>query len=539
MNNMEEIQPYSSSEEIEALKSQVKLLSDKLCEVVNRLGNLEYGAETSFNSLSDKHLAESIKTDGSTFVTKHFDSVQQTDPKKGNEEHHVVSTAYCSRFTKLSKECEKSLLNDITIRPEDGYLLVESVSDSALPHKVLNVGDSIIAVNGVPVSTEEEFHDQVKSSEQVSLEIVPSALKCMPFSDKETYLKCLFDYNPSSDSRLDQKAVGLQFKIGDILQVSCKEDQDWWQARKVDEWSSSGLIPSISLQKSTHDCKSGVCENGLQESKSFESYGILQSKLLNGITLFHRKTPRESCKTKCLKSLQIYEELVKLCPYGRRTLVLIAARGVGRRTIKSHLLRHDPENFATVIPYTSRKQKATEREGREYHFVSYHYMKEEMENEKFLECGELNGKLYGTKLDSIKEVIKKGQVCVLDCGPQAINVIRNREFMPYIVFIDTPPYEEFKHIYNIHRDSLRPRTDEELKQICLESQAIKNIYGHLFDLTLVNRNTEITFRRYLEEWRRRRYEAVLLTECLSGYPWFLIQEFWARGTLKGRSSVAV
>ncbi|KRZ57646.1 MAGUK p55 subfamily member 2, partial [Trichinella nativa] len=296
-----------------------------------------------------------------------------------------------------------------------------------------------------------------------------------------------------------------------------------FKARKVDEWSSSGLIPSISLQKSTHDCKSGVCENGLQESKSFESYGILQSKLLNGITLFHRKTPR-------LKSLQIYEELVKLCPYGRRTLVLIAARGVGRRTIKSHLLRHDPENFAT---------KATEREGREYHFVSYHYMKEEMENEKFLECGELNGKLYGTKLDSIKEVIKKGQVCVLDCGPQAINVIRNREFMPYIVFIDTPPYEEFKHIYNIHRDSLRPRTDEELKQICLESQAIKNIYGHLFDLTLVNRNTEITFRRYLEEWRRRRYEAVLLTECLSGYPWFLIQEFWARGTLKGRSSVAV
>ncbi|XP_003373411.1 MAGUK p55 subfamily member 2 [Trichinella spiralis] len=489
---MEEIQPYSSSEEIEALKSQVKLLSDKLCEVVNRLGNLEYGAETSFNSLSDKHLAESIKT--VIYVAFHKEKILTFT---------CVSTAYCSRFTKLSKECEKSLLNDITIRPEDGYLLVESVSDSALPHKVLNVGDSIIAVNGVPVSTEEEFHDQVKSSEQVSLEIVPSALKCMPFSDKETYLKCLFDYNPSSDNRLDQKAVGLQFKIGDIL-----------QARKVDEWSSSGLIPSISLQKSTHDCKSGVCENGLQESKSFESYGILQSKRKY---LFHKsvvaekinklnigKTPRESCKTKCLKSLQIYEELVKLCPYGRRTLVLIAARGVGRRTIKSHLLRHDPENFATVIPYTSRKQKATEREGREYHFVSYHYMKEEMENEKFLECGELNGKLYGTKLDSIKEVIKKGQVCVLDCGPQAINVIRNREFMPYIVFIDTPPYEEFKHIYNIHRDSLRPRTDEELKQICLESQAIKNIYGHLFDLTLVNRNTEITFRRLLDAFESLR-----------------------------------
>ncbi|KRY22826.1 hypothetical protein T12_13123 [Trichinella patagoniensis] len=47
------------------------------------------------------------------------------------------------------------------------------------------------------------------------------------------------------------------------------------------------------------------------------------------------------------------------------------------------------------------------------------------------------------------------------------------------------------------------------------------------------------FYLYLEEWRRRRYEAVLLTECLSGYPWFLIQEFWARGTLKRQSSVAV
>ncbi|PIO56366.1 hypothetical protein TELCIR_22235, partial [Teladorsagia circumcincta] len=44
------------------------------------------------------------------------------------------------------------------------------------------------------------------------------------------------------------------------------------------------------------------------------------------------------------------EKVAMLCPFGRRVLVLLGAVGVGRRTLKSMLLRAAPQYFATVVP---------------------------------------------------------------------------------------------------------------------------------------------------------------------------------------------
>lgn len=37
----------------------------------------------------------------------------------------------------------------------------------------------------------------------------------------QCYMRALFDYNPSEDTLLPCKEIGLEFKKGDILQVSC------------------------------------------------------------------------------------------------------------------------------------------------------------------------------------------------------------------------------------------------------------------------------------------------------------------------------
>ena len=37
-------------------------------------------------------------------------------------------------------------------------------------------------------------------------------------------------------------------------------------------------------------------------------------------------------------------------PFQRKTLVLIGAQGVGRRTLKQRLIKADPSRFAGVIP---------------------------------------------------------------------------------------------------------------------------------------------------------------------------------------------
>lgn len=44
-------------------------------------------------------------------------------------------------------------------------------------------------------------------------------------------------------------------------------------------------------------------------------------------------------------------------------------------------------------------------------------MEHDIREHKFLEYGEHGGNLYGTNLDSIRDVINQGKMCVLDCSP--------------------------------------------------------------------------------------------------------------------------
>ena len=44
-------------------------------------------------------------------------------------------------------------------------------------------------------------------------------------------------------------------------------------------------------------------------------------------------------------------------------------------------------------------------------------MEKQIKDHKFLEYGENNGNLYGTSLDSVRDVIADGKMCVLDCSP--------------------------------------------------------------------------------------------------------------------------
>jgi len=51
--------------------------------------------------------------------------------------------------------------------------------------------------------------------------------------------------------------------------------------------------------------------------------------------------------------LLIYEEVARMPPFQRKTLVLLGAKNVGRRTLKERLTKADPTRFAGVVPCTS------------------------------------------------------------------------------------------------------------------------------------------------------------------------------------------
>lgn len=48
--------------------------------------------------------------------------------------------------------------------------------------------------------------------------------------------------------------------------------------------------------------------------------------------------------------IAIYEEVTRMPPFQRKTLILVGASGVGRRSLKQKLLKDDPRRFGAVMP---------------------------------------------------------------------------------------------------------------------------------------------------------------------------------------------
>lgn len=71
---------------------------------------------------------------------------------------------------------------------------------------------------------------------------------------------------------------------------------------------------------------------------------------------------------------------------------------------------------------TSRRKEPDEVNGKEYHFITRNHFKEFVSCGKFVEHGEYDGHYYGTSLDSIKEVIDSGKVCVVNLHCQVNNM---------------------------------------------------------------------------------------------------------------------
>lgn len=66
---------------------------------------------------------------------------------------------------------------------------------------------------------------------------------------------------------------------------------------------------------------------------------------------------------------------------------------------------------------TSRAPRNKEVDGQGYYFTDRETMERDILENKYVEYGEFNGNLYGTRVDSCWDVVKQGKMCVLDVSP--------------------------------------------------------------------------------------------------------------------------
>ncbi|XP_075068343.1 protein PALS2 isoform X2 [Mixophyes fleayi] len=475
--------------------NNVELLHEIL-EDISPLVHEDKNVEELVGILKEPHF-QSLLEAHDIVASKCYDS-PPSSPEINSVGHNQIAPVDAIRMVGIHKRAGEPL--GVTFKVENNNLVIARILHGGMIDRqgLLHVGDIIKEVNGHEVGNNpKELQELLKSiSGSVTLKILPSYKDTI--TPQQVYVKCHFDYNPFNDNLIPCKEAGLKFSKGEILHIVNREDPNWWQASHVKEGGSAGLIPSQFLEEKR---KAFVRRDWDGAGQFCGTIASKKKKKMMYLTTRNAEFDRHE--------IQIYEEVARMPPFQRKTLVLIGAQGVGRRSLKNRLIVINPTQFGTTVPFTSRKPREDEKDGHAYRFVSRSEMEADVKSGRYLEHGEYEGNLYGTKIDSIHEVVISGRTCILDVNPQALKVLRTSEFMPYVVFIAAPELETLRAMHKAVVDAgitTKLLTDTDLKKTVDESARVMRAYNHYFDLTIVNDNLDKAFEKLQAAVEKLRVE---------------------------------
>ncbi|XP_069814879.1 protein PALS2 isoform X3 [Dendropsophus ebraccatus] len=470
---------------LEAVSDNNVELLHEILEDISPLANQDKNVEELVGILKEPHF-QSLLEAHDIVASKCYDS-PPSSPEMNSAINNQIAPVDAIRMVGIHKRAGEPL--GVTFKVENNNLVIARILHGGMIDRqgLLHVGDIIKEVNGHEVGNNpKELQELLKSiSGSVTLKILPSYKDAV--TPQQVYVKCHFDYNPFNDNLIPCKEAGLKFSKGEILHIVNREDPNWWQASHVKEGGSAGLIPSQFLEEKR---KAFVRRDWDGTGPFCGTITSKKKKKMMYLTTKNAEFDRHE--------IQIYEEVARMPPFQRKTLVLIGAQGVGRRSLKNRLIVMNPTQFGTTVPFTSRKPREDEKDGHAYRFVLRSEMEADIKAGRYLEHGEYEGNLYGTKIDSIHEVVMAGRTCILDVNPQALKVLRTSEFMPYVVFIAAPELDTLRAMHKAVVDAgitTKLLTDTDLKKTVDESARIMRAYNHYFDLTIVNDNLDKAFEK--------------------------------------------
>ncbi|XP_041119369.1 discs large homolog 1-like protein isoform X28 [Polyodon spathula] len=299
---------------------------------------------------------------------------------------------------------------------------------------------------------EAKIHDL---REQMMNSSISSGSGSLRTSQKRSlYVRALFDYDKTKDSGLPSQ--GLNFQFGDILHVINASDDEWWQARQVTpdgESEEIGVIPSKRRVEKKERARLKTVKFNSKSRDKGQSFNDKRKK-----NLFSRKFPfyknkdqseqetsdldqhvtsnasdSESSYRGLEEYVLSYEPVTQQeVNYSRPVIVL----GPMKDRVNDDLISEFPDKFGSCVPHTTRPQRDYEVDGRDYHFVtSREQMEKDIQDHKFIEAGQYNNHLYGTSVQSVREVAEKGKHCILDVSGNAIKRLQIALLYPIAVFI--------------------------------------------------------------------------------------------------------
>ncbi|XP_058266849.1 disks large homolog 4 isoform X2 [Hemibagrus wyckioides] len=255
----------------------------------------------------------------------------------------------------------------------------------------LRKGDQILSVNGVDLrhATHEQAAAALKNAGQT--------------------VTIIAQYRPEEYSRFEAKIHDLREQLmnsslgSSSLRTSKRSfyisDEEWWQARRLSphgDLEETGYIPS----KRRVERK----EWSRLRSKGRDDY------------------------------IQSYEIVVQVEVHYARPIIIL---GPSKDRVNDDLLSEFPDKFGSCVPHTTRPRRDYEADGRDYHFVSSReQMEKDIQNHRFIEAGQYNSHLYGTSVQSVREVAEQqGKHCILDVSANAVRRLQAAQLHPITIFI--------------------------------------------------------------------------------------------------------
>jgi guanylate kinase len=123
-------------------------------------------------------------------------------------------------------------------------------------------------------------------------------------------------------------------------------------------------------------------------------------------------------------------------------LVVSGPSGSGKTSVCKRLLEDPRVEFS--VSATTRAPRAGEVDGRDYHFVTPQWFRDQIEKGAFIEHAEVHGNMYGTLRAPIKAAIEAGRIYLLEVDVQGALQLKALGEPGVFVFIAPPDMEELR-----------------------------------------------------------------------------------------------
>ena len=160
--------------------------------------------------------------------------------------------------------------------------------------------------------------------------------------------------------------------------------------------------------------------------------------------------------------------------------VVTGPSGTGKTTLVHHALANTP-HISFSISATTRPQRSTEENGKDYHFMDTQTFRKEVEKGSFLEWAKVYDNFYGTPKKPIQDALDRGESIILDIDPQGAAQVRTRMPDCTSIFILPPSID-------VIEARLRSRNTDSEDVISARMLQIREQLQHCqtFDYLLIN-----------------------------------------------------